>query len=216
MTSPLKAYNDLLYTQKEYSFPKSSRFPLLKPNTPTDFTSNVQSITRSRSPSFGVGDRFKSVVSSKLSNAILATPPPNSYNIKTSFDGSSPHIKGNTITTSFKLQSSRIQNESVFIPGARTSWMYAGVPGPGTYKFAHKSVGSDSLTYSIKARTINPTGKSHLISRPWINCQTHVNTWSRHLLSFRGDGSYWEICAFDQQKLMQSNMVSNNKVWTDW
>jgi hypothetical protein len=87
------------------------------------------------------------------------TPPPNSYNLKSSFEGFSPHIKGNTITTSFKLQCSREQNENVFLPGAKTSRMSAAVPGPGAYEIKHKSVGSDGLAIVIKSRTINPAGK---------------------------------------------------------
>jgi Sperm-tail PG-rich repeat len=38
------------------------------------------------------------------------TPPPDSYTIKTCFDGESPTIKKNHLTTDFKLQSSRQAN----------------------------------------------------------------------------------------------------------
>ncbi len=65
MISPLKAYSDLLYTQKEFSFPKSVRFPRIPGLTPTEYSCNVRPVDRSRSPSFGVGDRFKPAVCSK-------------------------------------------------------------------------------------------------------------------------------------------------------
>lgn len=44
-------------------------------------------------------------------------PPPDSYNIKTCFDGHSPTIKGNTLTTSFKQQSSRNAYDKMYVPG---------------------------------------------------------------------------------------------------
>lgn len=47
------------------------------------------------------------------------TPPPTSYKIKTSFDGHSPTIRNNTLTTSFKQQSDRNAFTKAFTPGDR-------------------------------------------------------------------------------------------------
>lgn len=45
------------------------------------------------------------------------TPPPGSYTLKTSFDGESPTIKKNHLTTTFRIQSNRQQQDNVYIPG---------------------------------------------------------------------------------------------------
>lgn len=62
-------------------------------------------------------------------------PPPGQYNLKTSFDGSSPTIKGNMITTNFKNHANRQAFEQVYVPGTRSLRSQAEVPGPGSYTF---------------------------------------------------------------------------------
>jgi len=48
--------------QSKYSFGKDQRFKTLKPNTPTDFNVQLPSTFGRRSPSFGIGERFKGLV----------------------------------------------------------------------------------------------------------------------------------------------------------
>ena len=48
-------------SQQKFSFGKQWRFPSVKPTTPTDFTANLTSTFGRRSPSFGVGERFKNL-----------------------------------------------------------------------------------------------------------------------------------------------------------
>jgi hypothetical protein len=48
-------------SQQKFSFGKQRRFPSVKPTTPTDFTVTLNSTFGRRSPSFGVGERFKNL-----------------------------------------------------------------------------------------------------------------------------------------------------------
>jgi len=62
--------------------------------------------------------------------------PPNLYTIKTCFDGASPTIKNNALTTDFRLHSGREHYEKVYVPGSRGSPRTMDyVPGPGTYSY---------------------------------------------------------------------------------
>lgn len=47
--------------QHRFSFGKQRRFPSVKPTTPTDFTVTLNSTFGRRSPSFGIGTRFKNL-----------------------------------------------------------------------------------------------------------------------------------------------------------
>lgn len=83
--------------QHQFSFSKTRRFNEKHPVVTTDFKYEPRSsFTKQRSPTFGYGERFK------RPKHTLETPPPNSYEIKTSFDGPNPVIRKNAITTSFK------------------------------------------------------------------------------------------------------------------
>lgn len=63
------------------------------------------------------------------------TPPPNSYNIKTSFDGENPTIRHNTLTTSFKNQSDRKAFSRGFTPGCRQLPMHENLPAANHYTY---------------------------------------------------------------------------------
>ena len=45
--------------QHRFSFSKDTRFPNSKPTTPTDFTTTLPTTFGRKSPTFGVGERFK-------------------------------------------------------------------------------------------------------------------------------------------------------------
>lgn len=67
---------------------------------------------------------------------LVTMPPPNLYTIKTCFDGASPTIKKNALTTDFRLHSGRQHYEKVYVPGSRGSpRAMEHVPGPGTYSY---------------------------------------------------------------------------------
>jgi len=113
----------------------------------TDFTITLGSTMKlNRSPTFGVGDRFK------RPRHTLATPPPTSYTIKTCFDGESPTIKKNHVTTNFKHQSTRNDYGKQFIPGKGADKHSEGKPGPGTYTYNNFSIGTDALKFTLKPR----------------------------------------------------------------
>ncbi len=114
--------------KRKFSFQKQERFiPILKITTPTDFTSNLGSTFSTKAAGFGFGERFKSPnrdnckfqYTQKHSNILVMTPAPHDYKIKTCFEGASPFIRNNTITTSFKNQSARNSFNKGFIPGDR-------------------------------------------------------------------------------------------------
>jgi len=106
--------------------------------TPTDFSANVDCEFSGRKTScgFGFGDRFKQNVNK---DAVMS-PPPNSYNIKTSFDGHSPTIRNNTLTTSFKNQSDRKAFTRGFYPGDNKEQMHAKLPAANQYVYVNDSV----------------------------------------------------------------------------
>ena len=84
------------------------------------------------------------------------TPPPDSYKIKGCFDGACPTIKGNTITTSFKRQSSREAHENEYVPGSLSSPREsAAKPGPGHYSYRNHLIGTDTVAFSLKAKLKN-------------------------------------------------------------
>lgn len=87
------------------------------------------------------------------------TPPPDSYTIKTCFDGESPTIKKNHLTTDFKLQSSRQANQKLFNPESKSP-VKNDIPGPGTYDFRNMTIGTDALKFTLKSRIKNLRGKS--------------------------------------------------------
>lgn len=149
--------------QHKFSFGKGRRFTSLGLNTPTDFTMTLQStIKSSRSPTFGIGNRFKQPRHSSkshrhalLNRIIDNTPPPGSYTLKTSFDGESPTIKKNHLTTIFRIQSNRQQQDNVYLPGAKSSKAVRLVPGPGAYDFKNLSMGQNGYKFTIKSRVKN-------------------------------------------------------------
>lgn len=87
------------------------------------------------------------------------TPPPDSYTIKTCFDGESPTIKKNHLTTSFKNQSSRDAYGKVFVPGTKSPKSHLNLPGPGHYSYKNMSIGTDALKFTLKSRLRNMRGK---------------------------------------------------------
>lgn len=115
----------------------------MRPQVETDFTATLGStINRKNSPSFGVGDRFKNRRGTRkytntfsqvfdLKKCVFSNlddvPPPNTYTLKTCFDGESPTIRKNHLTTSFKNQSSRDAHNSIGKSPKLAK------PGPGTY-----------------------------------------------------------------------------------
>lgn len=145
--------------QHKFSFGTSRRFPLVKPTTPTDFTVKLGSTLQSRrSPTFGKGDRFR-----RPSMELNCVPPPNQYTIKTSFEGHSPTIKGNTLTTSFQGQANREAFANVYMgPGIKSIKASEDIPGPGAYSYANMAIGTDTLKYTLKSRCRNTRGKAQL------------------------------------------------------
>lgn len=83
---------------------------------------------------------------------IVEIPPPDSYKIKTCFDGHSPTIKGNTLTTSFKQQSSRNAYEKIYVPGytMRSPVIEKQYPGPAQYNVDLNSLGLTGLQFTLK------------------------------------------------------------------
>ena len=113
---PVEARVNFRQAKGKFSFSKQTRFhPLVKNTTPTDFTTNVDINLwgRKTSCSFGFGDRFKNSISKDRMNS----PPPNSYTLKTAFDGENPAIKNNHLTTSFRQQSERRAFTHAHMPG---------------------------------------------------------------------------------------------------
>lgn len=88
-------------------------------------------------------------------------PPPDTYTIKTSFDGPSPVIKKNTLTTSFKNQSGRDQYGKVFVPGynQKSTCVEKNYPGPAAYTYDNQSMGTEGLSYTLAPRVKNIRGK---------------------------------------------------------
>lgn len=87
------------------------------------------------------------------------TPPPDSYLIKTCFDGESPTIRKNHLTTSFKQQCGRDAFGKVFAPGNKSPKEAAKIPGPGHYSYTNMSIGVDALKYTLKPRHKHARGK---------------------------------------------------------
>ena len=58
-------------------------------------------------------------------------PAPGTYKIKTCFDGESPTIRKNHLTTIFKMQSKREHHKDVYVPGSKSPKATLYVPGPG-------------------------------------------------------------------------------------
>ena len=88
----------------------------------------------------------------------MATPPPTSYTIKTCFDGESPTIKKNHLTTNFKHQSSRDAYGKQFVPGKGAEKANHDKPGPGHYTYSNMSIGTDALKYTLKSKIKNLRG----------------------------------------------------------
>lgn len=149
----------------------------MKPQVETDFTVTLQSTLKpTRSPTFGVGDRFK------RPRHTLANPAPDSYTLKTCFDGESPTIKKNHLTTSFKNQSSRDAYGKQFIPtrgGSPSPTIAASrkeMPGPGTYSYTNMAIGTDALKFTLKSRVKNLRGPEEMAKQQEIPGPGHYKS----------------------------------------
>ena len=98
----------------------------------------------------------------------MQTPPPGTYNLDSSFDGSSPTIKGNALTTNFSFQCSRAAYDMVYVPGSRSPRGREFVPGPGTYAYKNMAIGHDTVKFTIKSRVKNMLGE---------DIRTNLITW---------------------------------------
>jgi hypothetical protein len=85
------------------------------------------------------------------------TPEPGSYTLKTSFDGATPLIKNNALTTDFRQHASRDAFQKLYVPGTKKPGMCG--PGPGSYDFLNMSIGTEGQKPTIKSRPKNPNGK---------------------------------------------------------
>jgi hypothetical protein len=63
----------------------------------------------------------------------VQTPPPTKYTLRTCFEGESPTIRKNHLTTDFKKHAGRNAYGKLFIPGKGTEKQSEGKPGPGAY-----------------------------------------------------------------------------------
>lgn len=114
----------------------------------------------------GTGSRTKGKLVSKknivfyfclIKNAVDA-PPPNTYTLKTCFDGESPTIRKNHLTTTFKNQSSRDAQGIIMRSPKNVK------PGPGQYEYKNLTIGTDALKFTLKSRIKNLRGKYCLAS----------------------------------------------------
>ena len=111
---------------------------MVKITTPTDFTTNVDinAWGRKTSCSFGFGDRFKNAIPKDRLNS----PPPNTYTLKTAFDGENPAIKNNHLTTDFRQHSERRAFTHAFMPGDRMEREHEKLPGANQYNPKNNSI----------------------------------------------------------------------------
>jgi hypothetical protein len=123
-----------------------------------------------RSPSFGIGERFKGTVTKHKRKStsekfefqlfdLVSIPAPGTYETTTCFGEESPTIKQNHLTTDFRLHSPRKAYDKVYVPGARSPRQMDFVPGPGTYSFLNQSIGQEGVRFTMKYRMRNGHGK---------------------------------------------------------
>jgi hypothetical protein len=89
---------------------------------------------------------------------IVEIPSPDTYNIKTCFDGTNLTIKKNNLTTDFNKHSARKHHDKVYVPGARSPRQMEFVPGPGTYTFFNQTLGTEGSKFTMKSRIRNVQG----------------------------------------------------------
>ena len=159
-------------TKQRFSFSKEQRFKSIANPALADFTHELPSTFKRRSPSFGIGERFKKVrYNCKLKSVIRKvklislqtqikyllvleeSPDPGSYKVSSCFNFEADRaIMPKTYYYSFGMSPTRDAYNKVYNPFGKDK---PEMPGPDKYNYKNKSVGEDTYKFSFRKRMIN-------------------------------------------------------------
>lgn len=136
-------------SKMSHSFAKDKRFNSISGHKyeKSEFTHTMKSTFGRRSPSFGVGDRFKVRRNEN--------PPPGNYKTLSSFESTNRATMPKTNYYTFGSSASRDQNNKVYNPmdnsprGTETRQ----IPGPGAHTYNNNSFGTEGRRFSFLQKT---------------------------------------------------------------
>lgn len=138
-------------SKQKYSFSKGDRFKSISGRTPSEFTVTLKDTFNKRSPSFGVGERFRE----RIRNDI---PPLGTYKLDTSFNTENAIYMPKQLKYTFGNSAGRDDYNKVYnpmdnSPRGNDAKLF---PGPGEYKYKNMNIGVDAKKFSFLKRCKNP------------------------------------------------------------